>query len=311
MAQVATGTYVGSTPATQDIIVGFRPKIIIAIRDGADGPFAGEDIAAISGFYHYLQDGFYLGSPDGYTILATGFRVGSDAGINAAGITYHYIALGGDVCEVGGYAGDGTDGRLISTPGVTPSAVWVWARNVDGTRPLIRRSTNTGANQERRLSNGAPAPGTLSTLESNGFRVDNNAWSNALGTDYLWIAFRTFTVGRVLVQYAGDGNDNRNIDVQQLSVQAEVIIVEDGVGGNAYSFIRSETMASDQAQTIIPGLAFQSNFIQDEGVRFVQIGNAALDGVNPRHVNTVGRTYSLQAFGQPIPSGGKMKRLRH
>lgn len=148
------------------------------------------------------------------TLTSDGFSLGTHADVNEAFMLYTYIAMGDSDCTgsgylcVGGYTGNGTSPRAITSVGFQPDFVIVVRSTANN--PTLRSSsqaTNYGAN----FSTGAEVTdGSLfTTLNSDGFTIGSG--NNSNGGTYYYLAFRDLDEYIATGTYTGNATDDRSI----------------------------------------------------------------------------------------------------
>lgn len=265
---VKTGTYTGDGQATQTISgVGFQPKavIIMATSDtsndnsamlktdvmstGASGQFLNLEKGLIStGLIQSLtSDGFVVKG-----LLSTGKNIN--------GVTYYYLALGGDDCVTGTYTGDGNDNRNITGFGFQPKWVICGGR-ADG-YPCYEKpdstilETDSGWNFE-----GAKVGNRVQAIISDGFQVGTDL--NASSFTYFYIGITGDNV--YTFNYTGDGTDNRNITGVGFDPIAVFI-------GGSYAVMRTAE-TGDLTSRFIDGEGPKANRIQSFITDGFQLGS--------------------------------------
>lgn len=95
-SQIAYGTVIGTGAAlaVADDKVGFRPKFVrlINITDGSTADWNGDMPDAAMAKQKGAATSYVVA--DGITPSNTGFTLGADADLNAAGDVIHYLAIG-------------------------------------------------------------------------------------------------------------------------------------------------------------------------------------------------------------------------
>ncbi len=180
------GSYVGNGADNRSITgVGFQPVWVVTLGDGNDSVFRP---GPLSGDASFTMTGSASAANRIQALQADGFQVGSAAVVNAAGITYHYIAWAASTdVNATSYTGNGTDNRSITGVGFQPLVAWVKrsATSVGVWRPASLSGdatlfwAATAANSDR-----------IQALQADGFQVGTNAVVNASGGTYYYLALR-------------------------------------------------------------------------------------------------------------------------
>lgn len=284
---VKQGTYTGDGNATQAITgVGFQPKVVF-VRELVQT--VGDDGGSFRIDTMGTNEGKKIGangavSTDGVRVLGTdGFTVGNGASVNASGVAYYYLALGGDDVATGSYTGNDTDNRNITGVGFQP--VWVGVAASGNTFAYFKPSSLAG-DASHSYSATANQANRIQALQSDGFQVGTEAEVNTGANTYYWFAIKSSSK-IVLNSYSGDGVDSTNITTVGFYPQA-VIVKEIGAQPG---IMRVDSLTGDN--TIKFTLAGAANLIQNLNSNGFQVGN---DNAS----NGTGGTYHYIAFTQSI-----------
>lgn len=209
--RVATGSYVGnSTTGRQITGAGFQPDAVIikastaqvgvmsttAMGTNNTKPLTGASAPATGLITS-------LGAP------TNGFTVGNDSRVNGANtITYYWTAFQwiGDP-GVGSYTGDGSSGHAIGGLGFSPD----YAMILGGTaQPAVERMSAMTSSFPFDKTGNPTVPGkgsatAISSLDSAGFTVGNNAATNSSGSTYYYATFNQCAGSSVSDSYTGNG----------------------------------------------------------------------------------------------------------
>lgn len=100
--KVMTGAYVGSGAQLDVTSIGFKPAAVELVnKDGLVRAVFTQEMPAGTGFKQINHDSaqnVWI-TANGVTMLANGFRVGTDADLNTAGETVYWVAYEG--CRLG------------------------------------------------------------------------------------------------------------------------------------------------------------------------------------------------------------------
>jgi hypothetical protein len=278
-AWLATGSYTGNGADNRDITgVGFQPDVLIIRYQGntaavirtSDMP---ADSAKLISSSSTLQSNYIQ------AFQADGFQIGNDTNVNGAGRLFHWVALkNGANVRTGTYTGSGVDNRNITGVGFAPD--WVITIG-DGQQDMFKPAPLAG-DASFAMNGTNSAANRIQALLADGFQVGSNANVNQSGRAYYWIAFDE--TSRVDVgSYAGDGSDNRDIDV--LAFQPALVWMKRASASQ--SAWRSASVSGD-VSLFWGTTAAASNRIQALRPLGFQAGTAA-------EVNAAGQTYFFLA----------------
>jgi hypothetical protein len=322
-AQIAGGSYVGNGSAGRPVAgVGFRPDVVIVkvdysnpndntcssgvIRTSTMGGDASKLLHGIP-----LTSGGFCDSPSTglipnlvQSLDASGFTVGSDLRVNAAAsacggadCTYHWVAFkaNGDL-RLGTYTGNGGS---LSITGLAFSPAYVMVLPANNNKAQQR--TSIGGTRSDRFDAGGATTSGITSLDADGFSVTNAAVPDnlsATGITYHYVAWNAAPGTTAVGTYAGNGVDNRPIDLP--GFQPRYVIVQsitDASGRDAFQ--RTATMAGDTSADFRG--ATSADRIQALRPLGFEVGTYA-------GVNNTGETYAFVAFGDatddPCSTGG-------
>ena len=187
------GSYTGDASPTRSITgVGFQPDFVIVMPDLTADP-GGIPVFASSSFpadTSFDFDATQRGPNCVKAFVADGFQVGTGNGVepgpdlNAAGVTFHYVAWNATPgrVAVGSYTGNGAAPRDLDVTGFHPE--WVIVKKFpDSTleRAPVNKpaSTGVGTDQSLRFVDLTPTTNTIMGLRPLGFRVGNDERTNS------------------------------------------------------------------------------------------------------------------------------------
>lgn len=153
-----------------------------------------------------------LVTTNGITQHASGFTVGSDATINANGLTYDYVCVcdnaDGNFSAIS-YTGNATDNRDLTLTGLsgTPDAAWVLG---DTAQPVARRTSTMSGDQSGTYTTSLTT-NLIQAFGSGTIQVGTSAIVNGNGITYYAVALKAVVGLFAVVTYTGDGTDNRDI----------------------------------------------------------------------------------------------------
>jgi hypothetical protein len=187
---MTVGTYTGNGLAGGQSItgVGFSPELVFIMGDNAN-----EAVHRASAWNETHNFNNSLGDTTWVTSLdADGFTLGSNnSRVNAAGVTYHYIAWNAIPGEMvtNGYTGNGADARNITGVGFEPE--YVILKQVDA-QAAVHHPASLGRSVDSSLhfTTTANAANLIQALQPDGFQVGNDARVNSSGPVYGYYAWR-------------------------------------------------------------------------------------------------------------------------
>ena len=198
---VISGAYTGNGVAGTEItLLGFVPDVVLVKSDAAQEPVIWTSTMT-GGGAKPVSSGTAAASNLIQTATINGFKVGSDARVNAVGTNYYWTAFGAATggLVVGSYTGNGT-GQGITGIGFQPDLLVVMGEAA--TNPVFRTSAMSGTVT---LSSGTATGTRISSLDANGFTVGTGATVNSNAVVYHYAAW-TANTGKVAVgAYAGSG----------------------------------------------------------------------------------------------------------
>jgi predicted membrane protein len=210
-ATMATGSYTANGAATQAITgLGFRPDVVIVKVDFSDAvnddlssavirtsTMAGANSKPMKGLQALLGNLITSLDVDGFTV-GNDERVNWQAGNCGGTCTYRWVAFKatGNL-KVGTYTGN-PPGQSITGVGFSPEYVIGIPANARLVFQRTNQDTNTYAFQA-----GAALAGRITTLDPDGFTVNNSPGVNGNGIVYHYVAFNEVAGQLKLGTYAG------------------------------------------------------------------------------------------------------------
>lgn len=282
---IATGSYVGNGTA-QSIAVGFQPTLVM-VKRATTG--TGEATQWRGSHHTGTTSTAMTGGRQTAAITAltaTGFNVGSYAGANQNGVTYHWIAFKGPTLKTGEYTGNGVDGHPITGVGFTPTLVVV-----AGSVAASFKTGQMSGTQSIDVGVSSPTSNSIETIDADGFTLgsSNNVNQNTVTFDYFCFS----SVGVTTGSYTGTGADNRDIALGFAPQAVWVKKFQTSESEDAYA--RQDTHAGDQAQRIVNSATFAADQIQGFSATGFQVGAAR---------NTTAKTYIYVAWPGTEAVGG-------
>lgn len=266
-----TGTYVGNNIADTAIDWGFPADLVIVKGDTTE--YAVFRTSAHQGdSTSYLANAVANATGLIKQLTSTGMIIGTTAGINTNGVTYHYTAIrknGGILLDVGFYNGNGVDDREIYGLPWKPDFLFIKRNGV--ANGVFRDSLDVGDVSHQPTANSNPTD-CIQALSDNGFQVGTNALVNANGSRYEYFAFKINDFCKIGT-YTGNGNDNRNLT--GIGITPDLFLTKrDGASSLTY---RDSSLVGDLSVSF-NNSAYFANGIQDFINDGVQLGNSS--GVN-------------------------------
>ena len=288
--RLKVGSYVGTGSAQGITGVGFAPEFVIVMSAGAS-----EAIWRSSADTECFNFATSAGNTAWVSALgADGFTVGTDARVNTAGTTYHYVAWNevDGVMDVGSYTGNGADPRQLTTTTFQPEYVLL---KQDGAAEAVHHPASLGQAVDSTLpfTNAAAATNRIQQLNATGFQIGSNAAVNTGSSVYNYVAWRRVAKQTEILTgtYVGNGTDNRAIT--GLGFAPELVIVKGDDVQNGV--LRAYTMSGDLTKDLIDG-SMAADRIQSLDAEGFTVGTDA-------RVNAAGVSYHWIAW---IAGAGEM-----
>jgi hypothetical protein len=118
------------------------------------------------------------------SLLSNGFQIGSHSEVNESGRAYYYIAFASTTLVKGGtYAGNGSDNRNITSPGIDPDFAWVTRV---GEKAVWR--TDQGGDLALYWTTDSPNSDRIQSMLASGFQIGTHAEVNTSGQTYHYLA---------------------------------------------------------------------------------------------------------------------------
>lgn len=275
--KVFTGTYVGNGADNRNITgIGFTPKLIIihgnsaaSSASGQIGIFDGSSMISCYSADNSTNNANSIQTAgDGY------FQVGTGTEVNANGVTFNYICIGGDATDVyaGTYTGNGADDRTISSPNFLPGFVLIKGNNNDF--PIFRFKDNSGDASFENGLYGVTAANHIQSLISTGFTIGSDAGVNNNTSTYYYVAIKESAGFCVSSSYTGDNTDNRSITAPNF--QPDAILLTHSQAGARSGVFRTSSHTGDDTSIISNQAVNASNIIQSFISTGFTVGSDAL-----------------------------------
>jgi hypothetical protein len=199
--RVASGTYTGNATDSRNITgLGFQPNLVIVKANSAQTAVARS--STMSGdVAKPLSGATALTANLIQNLQADGFQVGTDARVNASATTYYWVAIKAatGTMSLGTYTGNGAT-VAVSGLGYSPEAVMVLGAGAQSSVLRIAGMT-TGFT----FDSGTGVSSSVTSLDSGGFTVGNNAATSSSGVVYHYIAFNDVPGITDVATYTGNG----------------------------------------------------------------------------------------------------------
>lgn len=238
----ASGTYTGNGSDNRDITVSptFVVKFVLIKRADAASTTSGGGWMTLSN--RTDQSMSASDNADGLKAnviqsLGTGtFQVGTDSGSNGNGVTYYWIAIGGDDTEVkvGSYTGNGGNNPITGV-GFAPGMVMVIGNNSNGNTSRVGRWGTSSTDTEWWLNGQSVTSGggqQIKSLDADGFTVGSDATVGTNGNTYVYCAVKTVSGYTKAGTYTGTGS---SLGITGVGFQPQIVITTNGDGGGSGS----------------------------------------------------------------------------
>ena len=199
------------------------------------------------------------------------------------------------------YVGDGAPDRSIGVGAFQPTFAWVTNRDAGGVggEPYFK-TPGMAAGQSYGVTAQLLNTGRIDVFEVTGIRIDANPDVNAVGVNYDVIGVRNSIDGIKVLQYPGDGDDNRDVT---------------GVGFDPEYVIVVQVSASNDAVVKAPNFAALTSALLKVGTAsMIRIKTLITDGFRigtSSKVNTNGAIYEAICFKSFNNGEGKVKILQY
>lgn len=273
--QCQTGSYVGTGVPhgiTWSTAPFFTPDLVVVKAD--DTQYAVFRTSAMPAFKTtaFAFEGS-LFSDAIRVLIANGFQVGTHVTVNANGVTYYWAAFydnGAGDFNVGSYTGDGTDGRNLDIVGFQPTILWIKAREAGyHTHSAVWRVAELIGDETLHFKCFPNTNNLIQDLRPLGFQVGDSLYVNEINDEYDYVAFRDVAGLVETGDYAGNGIDDRAINV---GFEPSLIFVK----GEDYEcpYLRIDTMPVGRSGGFHPE-ALALDKIQAFAANVFQVGTSA------------------------------------
>ncbi|MGH9015749.1 MAG: DUF7483 domain-containing protein [Acidimicrobiia bacterium] len=278
--RLATGSYAGNGADNRQITaIGFQPDVVIIKGDTTQvtvmktSTMTGDSAKALVG-------PTAPGANQIQSLDADGFTLGTNATVNASGITYYWSAFktfAGEL-KIGSYTGNGTSQSLTSL-GFSPEYVIVLSAAAS---EAVQRSAPMSTTFF--FDGDAGATNRITSLDADGFSVGDSSRVNTSGTTYYYVAWNAVSGRMTANSYTGNGVDNMN--VTGVGFQPEYVI--NRANGATRGVHRPASISGTSSQEFMARANFTTGIkaLLTDGF---QVGTSST-------VNTNGTTYYYVAF---------------
>lgn len=184
---MSVGAYVGNGAASRSVTgLGFAPEYVIAMPANS-----GRAVMRAASMSTSFQFDSATGTANQINALAAdGFTAGS--GLNANGVTYHYVAFNetaGLVSE-SSYTGNAVGGRSIAGVGFRPDYAIVRSSSTGTARAGVQRPRSLTGTSSSRFNGAANDTAAITALQPDGIQIGTSNDVNANANPYSLIAFK-------------------------------------------------------------------------------------------------------------------------
>ncbi len=285
--RVAAGTYAGDdAPAHAISGLGFQPDLVFIKGERVD-PSVIRTTPMTPGFAKRIGTNSTIAANLITSLDADGFTVGSDADVNSAASSYHWVAFEADPARlvVGSYVGDGVDNTHVAV-GFQPTYVIVMSASND---EAVQRFAQQPVDQCLPFSGGPAFGDGIQNFDASGFEVGQHVTVNSPGTTYYYIAWAA--TPRVIADgtYTGDGAADRD---EVIGFKPRFMIVN-GTMLSQPAIARTDSMAADVCVYIDPLGSTLSDGIRNFNSNGFKLGSNSA-------ANATGVTYYWTAFNSAM-----------
>ena len=280
-----TGSYVGTGGAISVTGLGFAPACVVMV--------GGMGVAALIFVTGMTTTKIWNGptiAAGFMTLEADGFTVGA----SNLGVTTYWMAWNDStgVIHVGHYHGDGNATQaVVMADAFQPNLLWIWDEaDVANNAEVVSRHSTHGANETIVYHDAATSAACVSTLNADGFTVNNDVRVNTNLHVYWYVAFKSLADFLTVGTYVGNGVDATTLGDPELTpdvpyVSEYVIVSQYGADRSVH---RSDKNAGDDTMHFA-AIANAANFIESLVLDGWVVGDA-------HNVNENAVTYHFAAF---------------
>lgn len=204
-ADFAIGAYYGSGIDNRNITdLPYQPDMVAMKRNSTTAAVwrSSANVGDLSSFFGATAEtADFIQS-----LTASGFQVGTNAGVNASAGVYRWFAFKeGSNFDVGSYTGNGVVDRSITTPNFRP--VLVWIKNATAVNAVSRGSSLAG-DVSQYFAAVANAAGRIKSFINTGFTLGTNTEVNTNAVNYKYAAWRDPNAGFLSFDIVDAGNSS-------------------------------------------------------------------------------------------------------
>ena len=278
--RVASGSYTGNGSDNRSITgVGFQPNVVIVKSDDNSGVAEMRTSTMPSDTTKPLSGATALTANLIQSLDANGFTLGNDNAVNRNARAYHWVAFktfSGDM-SVGTYTGNGTS-QSVAGLGFSPEYVMMLpANNQRATQRMSGMTATYQFDADAGIATG------ITSLDSNGFSVGNNAKVNSSGITYHYVAFNEDVDEMDTASYSGTGAGH---SITGVGFQPAYVIVRANANRDGAHRPSAVTGTGSQLFTNTANESAGITALQSDGF---QVGTS-------NTVNVNGTTYDYVAF---------------
>ncbi len=209
-AALATGTYVGNGQSNRVFSgLGFSPSWV-TIKSSSPVPAVTRTTTMPLGYSKGMLSSTAIALNQLQSLDGDGFTVGTSTGVNAAGVTYWWVAakaVAGQLV-VGKYLGTAADNQLVSSVGFQPDFVIVLPET---SIPGVWRISAMPGDASTFFNSAALFTDAIQAMRATGFEVGLSGSVNGAGAPFHYIAGRNQPQSIAVGTYTGLGTNNRDI----------------------------------------------------------------------------------------------------
>ena len=244
--QIKVITYVG-TGVAQDITgVGFRPQYIFTKGGANIACFRTEQMLPDKTAYFAGNTAHFSGGIAGS--LNDGFRVGTDAKVNANGTTYYALCISGtdaqEAFRIFTYLGNNTDNRELNLQGINFDPDIAFVKGDTAQNPSVH-TVDTTTDNAWHFSGSADAANEIQDLITDGLQLGTSPRANGSNIEYHGIALKHISEVVASGKFVGNAVDGRAIT--GVGFSGDYVLVKNGTTTNAAVVKTSDFSALESA----------------------------------------------------------------
>lgn len=201
---LAVGSYTGNGTDNRSITgVGFRPDVVLLkAANTADQVWKP---ASLAGDASLIGSGIGVAVNHIQAFEADGFQIGTDARVNATGVTYWYLAWyeTDGLIDQGTYTGNGVDNRSITGAGFQPDMVWIQ----ESAWPIYHRTSQVAGDSTMSFLGSWARADCIQAFEADGMQIGSDPRVNENGWNYYYLAWKATTNTATTLNLNGQTTD--------------------------------------------------------------------------------------------------------